>query len=97
MSTGTAWNGPTITNIWTSPYPYSTDYSYTNTSCGKLVTAQGGWNIDPLNWFNLALESGGAWTWNVPRALNDPQSYFLFHPNHVALIQNVFLASDLVG
>ena len=27
----------------------------------------------------------------------DPQSYFLFHPNHVALIQNIFLASDLVG
>lgn len=94
MSTGTAWNGVTITNVWTTPYPYTVPYDYLNLDWGDTVTAANDWNTNATDWFTRSLTAGGAWTWNLPRQSNDPGTYFLLHPNHLELIKSSLISSD---
>ena len=89
MPTGTHWNGPTIANVWTIPYPYSTAYNWKNFDWGNTVTQQNGWNVNATDWFSRTLKAGGAWTWNLPRESNEPNTYWLFHRNHMAMVNHV--------
>ena len=91
MPTGTAWNGPTIPAVWTDPYPYDPSYSqFTEWSEG--VTQTNGWNPNATDWMSRSLATGGAWTWNLPRASNSPNTYYLLHPNHLAVVKQATAA-----
>jgi len=61
----------------------------TGASWGDTVTTKEGWNSNATDWFSRALDADGAWTWNLPRASNDPDTYFLFHSNHLELVKQV--------
>lgn len=95
MPTGSAWNGPTIPNVWTTPYPYTpVTYNYLDTTWGDGVTNADNWNPDAEDWFTRVLAGQGAWTWNLPRQSNSPQTFFLLHPNHLELVKEA--ASSLI-
>jgi hypothetical protein len=89
MPTGIKWNGPTIPPVWTTPYPYTPeDYTDSDMTWSERVSTADGWNPDAADWFSRVLAAGGAWTWNIPRQSNGPDSYFLLHPNHLAVVKN---------
>ena len=87
MPTGSAWNGPTIPNVWTTPYPYTTAYNANDPNWSVGVTNSNGWNPDAEDWFTRVLARQGAWTWNLPRYSNSPNTYFLLHPNHLEIVK----------
>ncbi len=89
MPTGTAWEGVTIPNVWTNPYPYSTEYNELDFDWGNTVTNEGGWNKDAKDWFERTLEAGGSWTWQLPRQSDASGTYYLLHPNHLALVKSI--------